>query len=89
MNAITLRTAEPGFASMLSLSATLMPLLLVAYTFATQTDTVRKAHMIVHGCESIVGALAIVLVLRGVYLLGARKGAALPQTWRIRALETA
>jgi hypothetical protein len=89
MNTTHPPTARAGFGLMLSLAAMAMPLLLVLYAFATQDNTVARAHIIVHGCEGIVGAFAAALVLRAVYILGAWKGSALMPRLPVRAIEMA
>jgi hypothetical protein len=89
MNTTFHRTARIGFGFALSLGAMLAPLLLVLFVFATQDDAAAKAHLIVHGCESIVSALAAALLLRGAYLLGARKAPAFAAPLAVRVLEMA
>ena len=71
---------DAGFSAI----ATLAPILLTVFAFAASPDSMQRAHMIVRGCELIVGILGGALALRGAYLFGLRNASALAHATPVR-----
>ncbi len=69
-----LRVPEARFARVLTVCATIAPILLVIYACVISTDSMVRAHIVVQGCERIVLLLAAALILRAFYLFGVKDG---------------